>query len=88
MVGNDSKILSLRLRQKYCHDIKDAKYLVKRLPEKPQIILMDKGYDSEQLHKFFASQKIRSIAPVRKNWAKGQLRKKLKDNFPQKLYNT
>jgi len=87
IVGEKSKILSLRIRQKYCHDIKDVKYLTKRLPKKPKIILMDKGYDSEKLHRYFALQNIRSIAPVKKNWAKGQLRKKLKDNFPQKLYN-
>ena len=87
LVGENSKILSLRIRKKYCHDIKDVRYLVKRLPKRPKIILMDKGYDSEKLHRYFAMQNIRSIAPVRKNWAKGQLRKKLKDDFPQKLYN-
>ncbi|MCG2719999.1 MAG: transposase [Nanoarchaeota archaeon] len=87
VVGEKSKILSLRIRQKYCHDIKDVKYLTKRLPEKPRIILMDKGYDSEKLHRYFAVQNIRSIAPVKKNWARGQIRKKLKNNFPQKLYN-
>jgi len=87
IVGEKSKILSLRIRQKYCHDMKDVKYLTKRLLKKPKIILMDKGYDSEKLHRYFAIQNIRSIAPVKKNWAKGQLRKNLKDNFPQKLYN-
>jgi len=87
IVGENSKILNLRIRQKYCHDMKDIKYLAKRLHNKPKIILMDKGYDSEPLHRYFASQNIWSIAPVKKNWAKGQLRKKLKYNFPQKLYN-
>ena len=87
IVGEDSKILNLRIRQKYCHDMKDIRYLTKRLSCKPKIILMDKGYDSEELHRYFASQNIWSIAPVKKNWARGQLRKKLKDNFPQKLYN-
>ena len=87
IVGTNSKILSLRIRQKYCHDMKDIRYLAKRLSNKPKIILMDKGYDSEKLHRYFALQNIWSIAPVRKNWARGQLRKKLKDNFPQKLYN-
>lgn len=87
LVGEDSKILNFRIRKRYAHDIKDVKYLTKRLLRKPKIILMDKGYDSEKLHQYFASQNIWSIAPVRKNWAKGQLRKKLKDNFPQKLYN-
>ena len=87
LIGEDSKILSLRIRQKYCHDMKDVKYLTKRLPKNPKIILMDKGYDSEELHRYFAWQNIWSIAPVRKNWAKGQLRKKLKNNFPSVLYH-
>ena len=87
IVGENSKILSLRIRKKYCHDIKDVGYLFRRLPKKPKIILMDKGYDSEKLHRYFASQNIWSIAPVKKNWASGQLRKRLRDKFPQKLYN-
>ena len=87
IVGEDSKILNLRIRKRYTHDIKDIKYLTKRLLKKPKIILMDRGYDSEKIHRYFALQNIRSIAPVKKNWAKGQLRKKLKDNFPKKLYN-
>ncbi|MFC1800821.1 transposase [Nanoarchaeota archaeon] len=87
LVGEDSKILNFRIRQKYCHDIKDVKYLFKNLPNKPKIVLMDKGYDSEKLHRYFKLQNIWSIAPVRKNCVKGQLRKKLRDDFPQKLYN-
>lgn len=87
LVGEDSKILNLRIRKKYCHDMKDVKYLLRNLKNKPEIILMDKGYDSEPLHRYFAEQNIWSIAPVRKNWAKGQFRKKLMDNFPQKTYN-
>ena len=87
LVGEDSKILNLRIRKKYCHDMKDAKYLTRRLSKKSNIILMDKGYDSEELHRYFAWQNIWSIAPVRKNWAKGQLRKKLKNNFPFSLYH-
>ena len=87
IVGEDSKILNLRIRKRYSHDMKDARYLVKRLLKKPKIILMDKGYDSEKLHRYLREQGIYSVAPVKKNWAKGQLRKELKDNFPQKLYN-
>ena len=87
IVGENSKILSLRIRKKYTHDITDAKYLVKRLTYKPKIILMDKGYDSEKLHRYFAEQNIWSVAPVKKNWAKRHLRKKLTNNFPKKLYN-
>jgi transposase len=87
IVGEDSKILSLRLRKRYSHDIRNAKYLARRLPSKPKVMLMDKGYDSEKLHRYFAEQNIWSIAPVKKNWRKGQLRKKLKTDFPQNLYN-
>ncbi len=87
IVGENSKILSLRIRKKYSHDMKDARYLASRLPNKPEIMLMDKGYDSEALHKYFASQNIWSIAPVRKNMKRGYYRKKMKTNFPQKLYN-
>jgi len=87
IVGEDSKILSLRLRKRYSHDIIDTKYLTKRLKNKPKIIVMDKAYDSEKLHQYFAEQNIWSIAPVKKNWVKGQLRKKLKDNFPEKIYH-
>lgn len=87
IVGENSKILSLRIRKRYTHDMADARYLASRLPNKPEIILMDKGYDSEKLHKYFAEQNIWSIAPVKKNWAKGQLRKKLRDDFPKEIYS-
>lgn len=87
IADENSKIVSLRLRKRYSHDIKDARYLTKRLIHKPDIMLMDKGYDSETLHRYFAEKNIWSIAPVKKNWAKGQLRKKLKNNFPQEIYN-
>ena len=42
-VGENSQILSLRLRKKYCHDIKDVKYLTKRIPNKPEIIFLIRG---------------------------------------------
>ena len=86
-VSENSQILSLRLRKKYCHDIKDVKYLYKRLPQKPKIILLDKGYDAEWMHKYFSRQKVRSIAPVRKNAVRGFYRLNLKNNFPKQIYN-
>jgi len=85
-VGENSQILSLRLRKRYCHDIKDVKYLYKNLVSKPEMILLDKGYDAEWMHKFFASQNVRSIAPVRKNAYRGFHRLALKRDFPKKLY--
>ena len=85
-VGENSQILSLRLRKKYCHDIKDVKYLYKQLPQKPDIILLDKGYDAEWMHKYFAQQQVRSIAPVRKNVQRGFHRLALKRDFPKEIY--
>ena len=86
-VSETSKILSLRLRKRYCSDIKDAKYLYKHLPNKPKIILFDKGYDAEWLHKYFSQLNVRSIVPVRKNAVRGFHRLALKRDFPKKLYN-
>jgi len=81
------KILSLRLRSKPSHDAKNVKYLFSRAKKRPSTMLMDKGYDAEWIHEFFADKNIRSIAPVRKGWSRGYYRKKLAVKFPQKLYN-
>jgi transposase len=59
------KILSLRLRAKKAHDIKDAKYLIKRLPSKPKKIIADKGYDAEWLHQFCKRSGIKVVIPKR-----------------------
>ena len=81
------KIISLRLRSKPAHETNDVKYLFARAKRSPSTVLMDKGYDAEWIHEFFAQHKVSSIAPVRKNWRRGFYRKKLAVNFPQKLYN-
>ena len=47
---------------------------------------MDKAYDSEKLHRWLRENGIFSVAPVKKNWAKGQIRKQLKDCFDYSLY--
>ena len=59
----------------------------KKLARKPSTLVGDKAGDSEKHHRWLKDEGVRSIAPVKKNWARGQLRKKLKDNFPQKIYN-
>jgi len=59
------KILSLRVRAKTAHDIKDAKYLIKRLPSKPRKIVADKAYDAEWLHKFCQKKGIKAVIPIR-----------------------
>ena len=60
------KIVSLRFRAKSAHDIKDAKYLIKRLPSKPNKIVADKGYDAEWLHQLCKDKRIQAVIPIRK----------------------
>ena len=59
------KILSLRVRSKKTHDIKDAKYLIKHLPSKPKKLVADKGYDAEWLHHFCKNKGIKASIPMR-----------------------
>ena len=59
------KISSLRIRAKHASDIKDVKYLINRLPSRPNLCLMDKGYDAEWLHQFLHSKNIKAIIPTR-----------------------
>ncbi len=66
--------------------MKDVLYLINHTPQDIDLVLMDKLYDSEKLHRFFRAQGVYSIAPVKKNWAKGQYRKQLKECFDYALY--
>jgi len=59
------KIISLRLRARPRHDIIDAKYLIKRLPSKPNCIVADKGYDAEWLHQYCMYKGIKACIPRR-----------------------
>jgi len=59
------KIVSLRLRAKSAHDIKDAKYLIARLPSKPKKIVADKAYDAEWLHQLCKCKGIQAVIPKR-----------------------
>lgn len=59
------KILALRLRAKKAHDIRDAKYLLKRSPQANWLVA-DKGYDANWLHEYCASKGIKACIPMRK----------------------
>lgn len=87
ILATKKKVLSLRIRAKPAHDIRDVKYLLTKAKTKPTTLVMDKAYDAEWLHKYCHKQKIRSIAPLRKGSCRGFHRKKLLHNFPQQLYN-
>jgi len=80
------KILSAKIRMKARHDTKDVAGLLRQSKAKPWSIVMDKGYDSEQIHEKLDEQGVWSIAPTRKNARKGRLRKKLRDFFPEGEY--
>jgi transposase len=57
------------------------------LARKPSTLVWDKAGDSEAHHEWLDEQDVRSIAPVRKGFRRGRLRKQLAKNFPQKMYN-
>ena len=87
VLSSMNKVISLRLRSRQANDIRDVKYLWSKASKRPKTMLMDKGYDAEWLHVYFKQRGILSIAPVRKGARRGFHRKKLRDNFPQLLYN-
>lgn len=87
------RILALRLRAKRAHDIKDAKYLIKRLPAVPDKIVADKAYDANWLHKYCYSLSIQAIIPTRDYGRKKiprnntKYRKRAMRFFNKKTYN-
>ena len=81
------KILSLRLRAKRAHDIKDAAYLLKRAPA-PRCLVADKAYDAEWLHQLCNNLGIRVCIP-RRMWSKprvGVTRLRYTARFNQRTY--
>jgi transposase len=59
------KIVALRLRATRAHDIKDAKYLLKRSPQAKWLVA-DKGYDANWLHKYCDELGMTAVIPMRK----------------------
>ena len=58
-----------------------------KLARKPSTLVWDKSGDSERHHEWLEELGVRSIAPVRKGYSHGRIRKKLAISFPQKTYN-
>lgn len=81
------RILAARFRALPAHDVRDVDYLLKRLPTSAKILLADKGYDSEKVHRACQEKGIISVVPVRKGCKHGRYRKRLRDHFPKQLYN-
>lgn len=80
------KFISIRHHAKKSGEVRDVRYLVDKSINEIRLILMDKLYDSEKLHRYLRGLGILSIVPVKKNWAKGQMRKQLKECFDYGLY--
>ena len=80
------KFLAVRHHAVKSGEVKDVNYLTEQSPTEIELVLMDKLYDSESLHRFFRERGTYSIVPVKKNWAQGQLRKQLKNCFDYTLY--
>src|SRR3989338_8275018 len=72
------KFTAIRHHATKCGEVRDAYYLYEQSPSEIELIVMDKLYDSEKLHRFLRERGTYSVIPVKKNWAKGQYRKQLK----------
>jgi transposase len=86
------KIVSLRLRARSAHDIRDAKYLIRHLPSKPSKLVADKGYDAEWLHRYCLKLGIKAIIPMRNYGSKPiyrgkSLRRRCKKTFNTRTYH-
>ena len=80
------KFITVRHHTQRASEVVDAYYFFKRIKQDINLVVMDKAYDSEKLHRFLRERGTYSIVPVKKNWAKGQYRKQLKECFDYALY--
>src|SRR3989344_4189551 len=80
------KFLSWRIRAKASGEQCDVPYLIEHSSVLPELVLMDKGFDSQPLHTYLRDVGVWSVAPVRKGCAHGHYRKQLRDCFDWPLY--
>ncbi|RXA19720.1 IS5 family transposase [Methanosarcina sp. MSH10X1] len=86
-------ILGWKISQKTDHDVKHAKTLIRQSnrSRKSQCYVMDKGYDSEEIHTLIREEiKADSVVPLRERKRKrinGKYRKQLKKEFDRIRYN-
>ena len=80
------KILSARVRSKMAHDIKDVRYLMKRV-DVQTTLLGDTAYDAEWLHEYCFDNNIQTQIKPRKNVRKGFYRRKQMKNYLEEEYH-
>ena len=86
MYSSKRKILSFRLRAKWCGDTKDVSYLLDHAPVIANVNCLDKGYDSNKVHEEFRIRDVYSIIPAKKNCRRGRYRKQMRDCFDYAQY--
>jgi len=58
----------------------------KQTPVKPDVLVMDKGFDAEWLHKWLNQNGTFSVIPARKNCRRGKFRKLMKNCMDYYIY--
>jgi transposase len=84
-------ILGYKITKSRQHDTKHAKTLLRNTLKKGDCYVLDRGYDSEQIHHQIRTElKAKSIIPIRNwnaNYVKGEFRKEMADNFDRNRYS-
>jgi transposase len=81
-------IVGVSIRAKPVGEAKQVPAIYHQFVGKPQGIVMDKGFDSEVLHRFLRQQcHVDTLVPVRKNFSKGFYRKEMVKRVPCKQYH-
>ena len=80
------KFLSVKLHAKRYHEAKSIPHLHRKTPVTPEVLIMDKAFDAEWLHKWLKEHNTFSIVPARKGCQRGQHRKIMRDCIDWQLY--
>ncbi len=80
------KFLSGNFFAKPYHEAQRVPHLHRQSTVKPEVLLMDKGFDAEWLHQWLNENGTFSIAPTRKNCRRGKHRKLMRDCIDWCLY--
>jgi transposase len=67
-------------------EVRKAPQVIRQCKTKPDVLLMDKGFDAEWLHQWLKEHGTFSIAPARSNCRRGMHRKLMQDCMDWQLY--
>jgi len=83
-------IIGSKITKSRQHDTRHAKTLLRNTLKKAECYVLDRGYDSEQIHSQIRTElKANSIIPIRDwsaDYVKGEFRKDMANNFDKKRY--